>query len=55
MVDLVHTERKISIRDEVDLCRPFGIATWCTEGRVRNLRIRRLTPEEVKEIPDKPE
>lgn len=50
MVDLPHKKHKISIRDEVDLCRPLGIATWTTEGRIRGLKIRNLKPEEVKEI-----
>jgi len=30
------------IRDEVDLCRPLGICTWCTKGAVRNIRLREL-------------
>ncbi len=51
VVDLATKGRKISIRDEVDLCRPFGIATWCTEGQLRKLEIRALKPEEVEEIP----
>jgi hypothetical protein len=55
MVDLPHKEHKISIRDEVDLCRPFGFASWCTEGRVRNICIRKLTAKEVAAIPEKPE
>jgi len=46
---------RISIRDEVDLCRPLGIATWCTAGAVRGIRIRKLTPEEEQPVPkDKP-
>ena len=42
MVDVVTTGRKISIRSEVELSIPFGIATWSTTGAVRNLRVRRL-------------
>jgi hypothetical protein len=42
--------RRISIRDEVDLCQPLGFATWCTEGAVRNIRMRQLTAEEVAKI-----
>jgi len=52
-VDLATKDHKFSIRDEVDLCRPFGISTWCTEGQVRKLRIRRLSPQEVAKIPAK--
>ncbi|MGI6417967.1 MAG: 3-keto-disaccharide hydrolase [Thermoguttaceae bacterium] len=51
VVDLATKGHKISIRDEVDLCRPFGIATWCTEGQLRKLEIRSLKPEEIEEIP----
>ena len=36
--------RKISIRDEVDLSKPFGFATWETRGALRNIQIRSLKP-----------
>ncbi|MEE3286500.1 MAG: neutral/alkaline non-lysosomal ceramidase N-terminal domain-containing protein [Planctomycetota bacterium] len=39
--------RKLSIRGEVDLSRPFGISTWQTTGAVRNLRLRKLTAKEI--------
>jgi len=42
MVDVITTDRKISIRSEVEASVPFGIATWSTTGAVRNLRVRRL-------------
>jgi len=42
LVDVVTTGRKISIRSEVDLSQPLGIATWRTKGAVRNIRLRRL-------------
>jgi 3-keto-disaccharide hydrolase len=42
VVDVVTTDRKISIRSEVELSRPFGIATWSTTGALRNIRIRAL-------------
>lgn len=47
VVDLPTKGHEFTIRDEVDLCRPFGIATWCTEGQLRNIRVRLLKPEEV--------
>ena len=50
VVDLPTKGHKFTIRDEVDLCRPFGIATYCTEGQLRNIRIRLLKPEEVAAI-----
>lgn len=42
------TGRKISIRSEVELSQPFGFSTWQTKGALRNIRIRRLTKEEIK-------
>jgi hypothetical protein len=36
---------KFTIRSEVKLCCPLGIATWCTTGAVRNIRVRSLEPE----------
>lgn len=39
--------RKLSIRGEVDLSRPFGLSTWQTTGAVRNLRLRKLTAKEI--------
>ena len=38
--------RKIGIRGEVDLSKPFGLSTWQTTAAVRNLRIRPLTAKE---------
>ena len=51
VVDLATKGHRFSIRDEVDLCKPFGICTWCTAGQLRKLEIRSLKPEEVEEIP----
>ena len=42
LVDVVTTDRRISIRMEVESSKPFGIATWSTTGAIRNLRLRRL-------------
>ncbi|NUQ63476.1 MAG: DUF1080 domain-containing protein [Pirellulales bacterium] len=50
LVDLPTEGHKFSIRWEVDLCKPLGIASWCTKGAVRDIRIRKLKPEEVKQI-----
>jgi hypothetical protein len=46
VVDVATKGRKISIRPECDLCRPFGIATWRTTGAVRDVRVRPLTADE---------
>jgi len=48
VVNLATKGKKVSIRPECDLCRPFGIATWQTSGAIRGIRVRRL------EAPAKP-
>ena len=45
-VDFETAEHKLSIRMECDLCRPFGVSTWCTSGALRNIRVRNLPPED---------
>jgi hypothetical protein len=50
MVDLARKGHKFDVRLEVDLCKPFGISSYMTEGVVRKLRIRQLKPEEVDKI-----
>jgi hypothetical protein len=55
VVNLITNERKISTRIEVDLCRPFGITTWCTEGHIRNIRTRNLPKSEVEAITEEAE
>lgn len=47
VVDLPTAEHKFDIRDEVDLSKPLGISAWCTSSAVRNIRIRKLKPEEA--------
>lgn len=42
VVDVATAGRAISIRPEVDLSRPLGIATWRTTGAVRAIRLRTL-------------
>jgi hypothetical protein len=40
VVDVETANRRISIRSEVELSRPLGIATWSTTGALRNVRLR---------------
>ncbi|WP_417389684.1 3-keto-disaccharide hydrolase [Gimesia sp.] len=47
IVDQNLKDRKISIRHEVELSRPFGITSFCTTAALKNIRLRKLTPEEV--------
>jgi hypothetical protein len=42
VVDLTTTGKKLSIRAEVELSKPLGIASWNTTAGIRNIRIRRL-------------
>jgi hypothetical protein len=48
VVNQARKGHKIGIRMEVEDCRPLGIATWYTKGAVRNIRVRPLTPDEVR-------
>jgi 3-keto-disaccharide hydrolase len=49
VVDADTKDRKISVRAECLVCRPFGIATWCTRGAARKILIRPLTEKEKAE------
>lgn len=42
IVDLEHAKRELSVRIEVEPSRPMGIATYQTQGAIRNLRLRTL-------------
>jgi hypothetical protein len=42
IIDVDTTDRKISIRIEVEESRPLGIATWSTTGALRNIQLRKL-------------
>ncbi len=48
IVDQKITGRRISIRPEVELSKPFGIATWQTTAAIRKLNIRKLDVSKVK-------
>ncbi len=42
VVDFVIGDKRLSIRPEVQLSKPFGIASWNTTASLRNIRVRRL-------------
>jgi len=48
IVDVDIEGKKISTRVEVDASRPFGLASYRTTAAIRNIRVRELTPEEIK-------
>lgn len=52
IVDVSTKGRKIDVRIEIELSRPFGLASYQTTAAIKNIRIRPLKPEEVTEKPD---
>ena len=55
VVDLDTTDRRLSIRIECNVCKPFGIATYATTGAVRDIRVRALTAAEKKAAAERKE
>lgn len=42
VVDFAVDNKKLSIRPEVELSRPFGIASWNTTAALKNIRLHRI-------------
>jgi hypothetical protein len=42
VIDFKKGEKRLSIRPEVELSRPFGITSWTTTSALRNIRLERL-------------
>lgn len=42
VVDYIIGNKKLSIRPEVELSRPFGIASWNTTAAIRNIHLQRI-------------
>ena len=42
VIDFKIGDKKLSIRPEVELSRPFGIASWNTTSAIRNIRLQRI-------------
>ena len=42
VVDFAIDNKKLSIRPEVELSRPFGIASWKTTAAIRNIHLQRI-------------
>jgi hypothetical protein len=42
VVDFIIGSKKLSIRPEVQLSRPFGITSWNTTAAIRNIRLERI-------------
>jgi hypothetical protein len=41
VIDFTPGNKKLSIRPEVELSRPFGIASWNTTAAIRNIHLQR--------------
>ena len=39
MVDFAYQGRRLSLRAEVELSKPFGLITWETTGEIKNIRL----------------
>ena len=50
VVDTDIRDRTLSTRIEVAESKPFGIASWRTAAALRNLKIRKLPPQEVQAV-----
>jgi hypothetical protein len=48
-VDVDIENRRISTRIECNPSKPFGVATYATTGAIRNVRVRSLSADEIKE------
>ena len=42
VVNFNFTGKALSIRPEVQLSKPFGIASWCTTAAMKNIRVRKI-------------
>ncbi len=54
VVDARPGQRRIHVRAEVENSKPFGLATWYTKAAVKDIRLRLLTPEEIKAAREEP-
>lgn len=48
VVDVDTTGMRVGTRFEVDRSKPFGFSTYATTGRLKNVRVRSLPPEDAK-------
>ncbi len=52
-VDLDTSDVKLGIRIECNVSTPFGIASYDTVGAVKDIKVRNLSPAEIKEVAKK--
>ena len=49
IVDVDHAEQRISVRIEMELSRPLGLATFQTTAAYRNLKLKKIAPQQEQE------
>ena len=49
MVDVRPGAREVGVRMEVESSQPFGIAAWHTKSALRDIRVRALSEDEIRE------
>ena len=55
IVDQSIVDRRISLRPgDIDLSKPFGLATWQTTGALRNIKVRRLAADRAENTNSSP-
>ncbi len=47
VVDLSIAGKRLTVRDDIDLSKPLGIATWRTTAAIKQVRLRTLAPGEA--------
>lgn len=47
VVDFKIRDSKLSVRPEVELSKPFGIASWNTTAAIRNIRVKRINNQSL--------
>ena len=45
IVDVDSSDKKFSIRSEVELSQPMGVSSWCTSAALRDIKLRKITDE----------
>jgi hypothetical protein len=48
IIDQDISDKKITVRGEVELSKPFGFSTWRTRGAVKSIQLKTLTEADLK-------
>ena len=55
IIDYVVEGHSLKTRFEVSRCQPLGFASWVSDGRIKVVRMRALSDEEIKEMDERAE